>query len=850
MALMMSAGFAFGQVVTYDFSGLPRDDNNSTQQGWKAIVSIMDKFAAAKYLVIETEGVGDNKDGFGGIQFIYQGDAIGWQQPDVTGGWTTFSRAAGKTVSIVIDIQNVMGANYSAFLSCTSWAQIFLGYYSSSLDAFDGLGFVNAYLTCDFARPAGATDLNGGTDWGFIFEGSVTDISGSCGGTPPPPPSCTPTPCSPGTNVPQSSSAPGVHVYDQYGNGDAYSGANIILGSNASVWPWSSAGSDGVAFTPNGGATYHMSFTVTSTSTEGFRVRWLKDDSNYNYPLGDAAVVSDHVYTATQTADFVPAYFQNTIANGETKTFTVDFTMDCSQLADQLVGNLAIRGQGGTNEFVISSIVITDDCGNTLVNYLAEGGNTPPPPSCNGTSKSPSSNVPGLYIPDDPAAAGWYGANIYLGNDDSQWPWSTAGGDGAVVFTPEPDSTYHLTFNVTSMAIDAGTGNGDAAAGFRVRWLTDDSNFNYTTGDQAVVNDHVYTATQTADFVPAYFQNTIADGETKTYSVDFTMDGSQLADELIGNLAIRGQAGANGFVIHWIVITDYCGNKLVNYQAPNNSEPEENVQENLGPATTLTPPFNVPFEETLEFNVQCSALTYSIVSGSRLPGGFSLNPSTGIIRGTVTTRTESGSYYFVIRAECESGRKEDKEFCINIPSLFSDPLVQRYVDIMDVPAGLTINWIKVNSGVAVHNIGRNYVHGHQDFEFNVSTYGIDSLTVWATGYYSHEKVTLTPYYEHIDGSVTYRILQVTEPWTITFGTVGTTAGETGNANIAKSAVWSASGVLYVNTVTPGIVSVYSIVGQLIKQESVFGIKTFNLSKGAYIVNVQTEYGTEIFKVIY
>ena len=180
-----------------------------------------------------------------------------------------------------------------------------------------------------------------------------------------------------------SSNAPGVHVYDQYGAGDGYSGANIILGDDASVWPWSTAGDDGVAFTPEKDATYRMTFNVTSvptkpaditTGSQGFRVRWLEDNSNGNYTVADARVVTKVApwnvpFTADQIPAIIPAYFQNTNAGNETQTYSIDIIMDGTQLADSLIGNIAIRGGGGSNAFVINTLVITDADGNQLVNY-------------------------------------------------------------------------------------------------------------------------------------------------------------------------------------------------------------------------------------------------------------------------------------------------------------------------------------------------------------------------------------------------------------------------------------------------------------------------------------------------
>jgi len=361
--------------VIMDFSGIIQEDNIPEQQGWKAIAPIMDKVAAAKYLVIETEGIGDNIYGFGGIDFIVQGGgdtSLSWTQVGlISGGWLSYPRADGKTVSIVIDLQNVLGSKnaYNSFIQCTSWAQLFIQYYPGGggiATAFEGLGFKQAYLTTDFPKPADAVDLTGGTNFGFIFEGSVA--------------------CSQKTVLPPSNNAPGVHVYSPAT--DTWAGVNIIFGNDAIVWPWSTAGDNNlVAFTPVKDATYHLTFNVTSTGASGFRVRWIKDDTNDGYTASDNSVVSSSPYNtpipANQIATVIPAYFQNTIASGETKTYSADITMDGSQLADQLVGNLAIRGQSGSNDFIINTIVITDAAGNMLVNYDkdAAGATTPVPQS-------------------------------------------------------------------------------------------------------------------------------------------------------------------------------------------------------------------------------------------------------------------------------------------------------------------------------------------------------------------------------------------------------------------------------------------------------------------------------------
>ena len=166
-------------VILADFFTLEDATNNVRQQGWK-VNGIMSEIAAAKYLVLETKGAGDGySDGFGGIQFIFQGNdgdpatlEVGWTQRNLNGDWVTFPRAEGKTVSIVIDINKVLGDKYDDFLQCTFWARILIAYYAGYLPtAFENLGLTGAYLIDDFEKPADAVDLASG--YGFIIEGTV-----------------------------------------------------------------------------------------------------------------------------------------------------------------------------------------------------------------------------------------------------------------------------------------------------------------------------------------------------------------------------------------------------------------------------------------------------------------------------------------------------------------------------------------------------------------------------------------------------------------------------------------------------------------------------------------------------
>ena len=152
--------------------------------------------------------------------------------------------------------------------------------------------------------------------------------------------------------------------------------------------------------------------------------------------------------------------------------------------------------------------------------------------------------VEGVHVYDMGKGDGYSGANIILGNDASQWPWSIADADGKVAFTPEKEATYRLTFNYTS------TGTSS----IRVRWVKDNSNGGYTTADGAIVNNHQRSASQVATVIPAYFNSGMVNGGSYTLTTEIKLDGSQPANGLIGNIAIRGGGGGSAFAINWIKV--------------------------------------------------------------------------------------------------------------------------------------------------------------------------------------------------------------------------------------------------------------------------------------------------------
>lgn len=150
----------------------------------------------------------------------------------------------------------------------------------------------------------------------------------------------------------------GIHIWDT-DRGDDWSGANIILGNNANVWPFAVAGEDGNrAFTPERNTTYRISLNYTARGTNAIRIRWVKDNENGAYTSADAAVVNNYTYGPRDVATTIPAYFNRDMENGETYTLVNEIRLDGAQRADGLIGNIAIRGGLGGNAFSINWIKI------------------------------------------------------------------------------------------------------------------------------------------------------------------------------------------------------------------------------------------------------------------------------------------------------------------------------------------------------------------------------------------------------------------------------------------------------------------------------------------------------------
>lgn len=334
----------------------------------------------------------------------------------------------------------------------------------------------------------------------------------------------------------------GVYVYDT-SKGDTWSGANIILGNDASKWPYSTAGSDGkVAFIPEKEATYRISVNYTSLGTSAIRVRWSKDESGGGYTAQDAQVVGTAPYntslTPSDVATRIPAYFNSGMSTGNSYTLVTEIKLDGNQTADGLIGNIAIRGGAGGNSFSINEIKVekigTGGASDELLVNWPEG--------------LPKAGTEGVHVYALSEGDSWSGANIILGNNAAKWPWSTAGADGKVAFTPEKEATYRLSVNYTSMGTSA----------IRVRWIKDETNSGYTAQDAQVVGTAPYNASlspsDVATRIPAYFNSGMVNAGTYTLTSEIKLDGTQPADGLIGNIGIRGGAGGNSFLINWIKV--------------------------------------------------------------------------------------------------------------------------------------------------------------------------------------------------------------------------------------------------------------------------------------------------------
>ncbi|MDR0272305.1 MAG: hypothetical protein LBI27_03195, partial [Clostridiales bacterium] len=157
---------------------------------------------------------------------------------------------------------------------------------------------------------------------------------------------------------------PGIHAGFSR-DGDGSSSVTIVLGSGEDVWPFAVGEDDETgprAFEPLPGRTYRLTYNVTSDTVDSgataWRVRWANKTGYPPYTAGDGAVVNDFPVSVNDVATVVPAHFNSDIEAGGTYDLVVEVTLDPDQAHDELIGNITLRGGGGSSEWFCNTLVI------------------------------------------------------------------------------------------------------------------------------------------------------------------------------------------------------------------------------------------------------------------------------------------------------------------------------------------------------------------------------------------------------------------------------------------------------------------------------------------------------------
>lgn len=348
---------------------------------------------------------------------------------------------------------------------------------------------------------------------------------------------------------------PGVNIFDLAEDG--FTGANIILGTDATVWPFASG--DEVAYTPTPGATYRLLVRYQTFGTYGLEAHWITDNSASNFTTANnaAALIMPTITRgsgAGPTATGIPARFFNPGVGGSFAWLETTFTMPADVNPGDLIGNIALRGINGGNEFGFYSIEITrlnpegDDT--LLVNWPFL------PPLIR-------PEIPGIIVPTPNDAQSNGRADIIIGSGRDVWPFADAHESG-VAFEPVPGTTYRIMFNIRT------TGAG----GWRVRWIPGTGGEDYTTGDGAIVNAYplrvssfglgvptpdLISAMPVASVIPSHQNSGVSPAGVYTIIQDITLTGDEVYQGLIGNIALRGTGGSGSFVVNWISIEELTG---------------------------------------------------------------------------------------------------------------------------------------------------------------------------------------------------------------------------------------------------------------------------------------------------
>lgn len=151
--------------------------------------------------------------------------------------------------------------------------------------------------------------------------------------------------------------------------------------------------------------------------------------------------------------------------------------------------------------------------------------------------------------------------------------------------------------------------------------------------------------------------------------------------------------------------------------------------------------------------------------------------------------------------------------------------VRRYVDIPEVEGVIT-----------TPTVGRYFVYGHKDFTFTASFSG-SPLKVKAIGYYSGTVKDLDNTADWVrEGTYSYTIYQVVEPWQVV---IGPEPSAVSNDGIYNQKIWAHKNTLYINVETEDIVSIYNMTGVLHKKIEIGeGLNKFTLDRGVYVVTLK------------
>lgn len=143
-------------------------------------------------------------------------------------------------------------------------------------------------------------------------------------------------------------------------DGEGSSSVDIIIGSGTDVWPYGAVPEDAErAFEPIPGATYRLTFNVTSDDAAGWRIRWKIDPYNYgSYTAADRAAANDFPVEQGEVGTVIPAVFRFEAQRGENFDLVVDVTLDPDEEYDGLIGNITLRGLYGSSEWFANWLTI------------------------------------------------------------------------------------------------------------------------------------------------------------------------------------------------------------------------------------------------------------------------------------------------------------------------------------------------------------------------------------------------------------------------------------------------------------------------------------------------------------